>query len=123
MTMVNKTDKILLLAKALKEANEAAENAAKGVDDGGTCNLDTVIIKLKRWRETDISMLAGESGIELSDKLSGWWNGYRFIRFRDWGMANRRTTAVEAAYKSLKESCKAIFDDDEYSVGVYYAMD
>lgn len=106
--------KILKLEEALAKANEAAQDVAH-VDDGGTCNFDSVVIRLPRWREKDIHQVLEDTGFDIGDQLSGWFSGYRFVWFPYEGQANRRTMMAEAAKKSLQE--------DGYDVCMYYQMD
>lgn len=91
--------------EAIIKANKAAIEASKPEDDGGTCNLDSVVIDFTGWRSTAIEQLASETGIYIGTKLSSrMWKGCCFIHFAMDGMGNNRTRMVEAAYKSLKES-------------------
>lgn len=90
---------------ALKAANQAAIAAAENKEDGGTCNLDTVIIDFTGWRKPDIAMLKQKSGIDIGDKMeSGIFKGYRFVWTAHEGQANLRTRMVVAAYNVLHEA-------------------
>ena len=102
------------IATALKEAQKAA-NEASLPEDGGTCNSDTVIIDFKGWRQKKIDQLMAASGISISDSLSGWHKGYRFISFDISGQGNNRCRMVEAAKRKLK--------DLGIPASVYYQMD
>ena len=94
--------KVKILIDDLKKANNKAKEAFKG-DDGGTCNLDSVIIKLRRWSEEEIKEASVASGVRISGKLnSNYWNGYRFLSFETKGQANERTRMTEAAYKEMR---------------------
>jgi len=107
-------EKVLNLAEALKRANEEALKFSS-VEDNGSCNMDSVVIKLSRWKEEDIKEASELSGVGLSDKLSGLWNGYRFISTEIHGQANRRYKMVEASKDSLRK--------DGYDVCIYYLAD
>ena len=107
--------KVKKLIDDLKRANEKAKEAFKG-DDGGTCNLDSVTIKLRRWTEKEIKEASTASGVRISDKLnSTYWNGYRFLSFETKGQANERTRMTEAAYKEMRIL--------GYDVSMYYYAD
>ena len=105
---------ILIYAEAIKKAAEACK-AADTNDDGGTCNLDSVVIDFKGWRETAIEELSRLTGIRIGYKLSGIWNNTRFVSFPANGQGNNRTRMVQAAYNSLK--------NDGLPAFMYYAMD
>lgn len=107
-------DKITKLADALKRASNEAMKLAE-TEDGGTCNLDSPVIKLPHWKDEDIAKAAELAGVSISDKLSGLWNGYRFVGTSTRGQAARRTAMAEAAKRSLQS--------DGYDVHMYYAMD
>jgi hypothetical protein len=102
------------LADALKRADKAAL-AVANTEDGGTCNFDTPLIKLPRWKTSEIKEVSEKSGIEIGDQLSGWHKGYRFVDTTKHGQANCRTRMAEAAYHSLEA--------DGYDVCMYYQMD
>lgn len=90
-------------AAAIKEAITAATNASKN-EDGGTCNLDSVIIDFTGWRKTAIRALAEKAGVEIGEKLSGWaWKGCCFVNIPTTGQGSNNTRMVEAAVKKLKE--------------------
>lgn len=105
-------------AEAIKKAQISANEADKGSDlinDGGTCNFDSVMIDFKGIRETTIQKIAKMSGIQISGKYSGWWRGCCYISFNLNGQAANRTRMAEAAYKSLKA--------DGIPVRMYYQAD
>lgn len=107
-------EKIALYAEAIKKASQAALESDP-VEDGGTCNLDSVTINFTGWRQSHIDELSQLANVQISHKLSGFHSGYRFISTPTFGQANRRTTMVEAANKILRS----------YNIpsSVYYAMD
>jgi hypothetical protein len=106
--------KVQNLVNALKKSNEAALKL-KDTEDGGSCNFDSPIIKLPRWKESEIKEASEESGVDIGDQLSGWHKGYRFVGTVKYGQANCRTRMAEAAKKSLEA--------DGYDVSMYYQMD
>lgn len=107
-------EKIQKLAEALKRADEAALREAN-TDDGGTCNFDTPLIRLEGWSKSEIKEASDLANVEIGDKLSGWHKGYRYVRVKLYGQANRRTLMAEAAERSLEA--------DGYDVSMYYHMD
>jgi hypothetical protein len=82
---------------------EAAAIAADPNEDGGTCCLDTPLIKLDRYTEDDIQAVTDATGIRIGDKMSGFWRGYRFLWTKTHGQAERRSQMAEAAYRKLNE--------------------
>lgn len=107
-------EKIKVLVEALQKAR-AESLKYKGIDDGGTCNFDCPIIRLERWRHTDIEKvneLAG-GGVKLY-KWDGHYYNYHICGV-GYGQGNRRTKMAEVFYKSMEES--------GYKVSMYYQMD
>ena len=110
------TSKALRLGEALIKAQESASKIGTLYpEDGGTCNLDSVLIKLQGWKLADIEQASFYGEVPISDKLTGIYRGYRFVMFTLYGQANRRTRMVEAAKKSLEAS--------GYDVTIYWQMD
>jgi hypothetical protein len=111
-----KAELIRRYADAMIAANTAAIQAhIANQEDGGTCNLDTVIINFTGWKQSDISTLASLSGIQIGDKMNGWHKGYRFVWTSIHGQGNGRSRMVEAAASRLKEL--------EIPASVWYQMD
>lgn len=114
--------KIHDLALALRRAEAAAIAADPGENgDGGSCNFDTVVLRLPGWRAKDIAKAAELSGVRVEKMGSKWLGatGY-WVWCTMHGQANRRTAMMEAAYKVLRndEHCQGIWS----AVG-YYQMD
>lgn len=109
-----KKELITKLADSLLDANKVALEAFQD-NDGGSSNLDSCVIKLLRWKEEEVKEVSELSGVSLSDKLSGFWSGYRFVGVTMMGQGFCRTKMAEAAYKSLKS--------EGYDVCMYYSMD
>lgn len=107
-------DKVIKLSEALIRANEAALLLSE-TNDGGTCNFDSPVIRLLKWKDYEIKQACELAGIEIGDKLSGFWRNYRFVSTAMHGQANCRTRMAEAAKKSLEA--------DGYDVAMYYQMD
>ena len=108
------SDKAIKLSEALERANEAALLLSE-TNDGGTCNFDSPVIRLLKWKDYEIKQACELAGIEIGDKLSGFWRNYRFVSTSMYGQANCRTRMAEAAKKSLEA--------DGYDVAMYYQMD
>ena len=93
------------LREALNKAAEAASEAADKVGDGGTCNLDGVIIptgkrEVIKRRTADLDVLIRAFGGSAID-----WGraGRGYILNYSHGQANKRAVAAQAACKVLKE--------------------
>jgi hypothetical protein len=86
----------------------------KDIDDGGTCNLDCVLIACK-LNERSEHHFTNHAQTRIGYPLSGFWKGYRFLNFTLYGQANRRTVGAEIAYQHLKNL--------GYTVACYYHMD
>jgi hypothetical protein len=89
-------------AAAIQEATIVCK-AAEIKEDGGTANLDSVVIDFTGWRSTSIKRIEQLAGIHIGKKLSGLWKGCCFIDFPVTGQGYCRTQMVAAAEKKLKE--------------------
>lgn len=90
------------LAECLTRANAAAL-AVAGTPDGGTCNLDSPILKLPHVGQTVVDEAVKLSGVEVGEPFrGGWHSGYRFVRTASDGQAARRSAMAHAAFKSLQ---------------------
>jgi hypothetical protein len=111
--MKTKIDRVLILTNAVNAANLKALEFQNN-EDGGSCNFDSVVIKLEGWTRADIQKLTTLKII--GDKLSGrYWKGYRWLNTTIYGQGNKRTKMAETACNHLKEC--------EYNVSMYYEMD
>lgn len=119
MFKLNDRDRAII--EALRSAKAAAIAADPGEDqDGGTCNLDSVVVKFPpHTRHERVAEIARKSGVPISDPLSGRWKGYRFITVGSRGQANRRSVMVEAAGKALN----TVADDIGLEVRMWYQAD
>ena len=97
------------ISLAQKEADKF-----RNVDDGGTCNFDTVTIFLGRRSKAKMAKIA-ELDWSLIPVDSKYWSGYWFVFFNVNGQANRRSEMVEAAGKKMREL--------GWNVRMYYEMD
>lgn len=84
-------------------------------DDGGTCNLDSVLIKLPYLLKKDFIEFNEKSSIKISEPLTGWHKGYRFVHFETKGQAALRTRLIENYKRALQIL--------NYNVSIYYQMD
>lgn len=88
-----------VLARAFREAYEAAEGAAPG-DDAGTCNRDCAVYRPERWVTNRlIQEAAAEAHVRVS--ISHWFGRAAFL-YVSHGQGNRRTRMAEAACNTLK---------------------
>ena len=90
----------------LIDALVAAEKAAIAADpgegkDGGSCNMDFLVLKLKGIKEATMQRIAAKAGVRV-DRCS-WRPGAFQVCVTINGQAARRTCAVEAANRVLKE--------------------
>ncbi len=97
----------MAIMKAEMEAQKYADT-----EDGGTCNFDTPMVKVKAT-EKQLAQMEWRVFKEGERQPDGgtWFQ----ILIRLSGQGNRRTRMAEAAAKSLQES--------GYNSSVYYAMD
>lgn len=106
------------LIGAFVAAREAARLADPGeAADGGTCNFDSPLIRVRGARRAFIEACAGEAGLTVSLR-SGRGPAWFFLGVPLLGQANRRTKMAEAATASLKASGLV-----ELEAAMYYRMD
>lgn len=104
----------------LKELNNALLNAVNAAamfdetEDGGTCNFDSVILKIKIPAQ-----FAPQIWVELDKMLvrdyGRMWRGCYMVDIPLSGQANRRTRMAEAACKELNNA--------GYNAFLYYQRD
>lgn len=97
-----KDNLISSLASAINEAQSCA-NKFIDTNDGGSCNLDTVILDFTGWRKQYIDKLISLTGIDIGERMKGIYSGYRFVFFQTSGQAACRTKMMEAAKERLSE--------------------
>jgi hypothetical protein len=88
-----------------RKAQEVAIAAANanGGEDGGTCNLDGVFIRVPRANEGMLKAALSARGIHISSKVHSWIYGTGYlINASCGGQANRRDRATTAMYNHLK---------------------
>lgn len=111
--MTKTEQKIKALTAALIKAKEAALLFAD-TEDGGTCNMDSPMLYLPRWRKADVEAAAAAADLRCCE-FTGWGAKMWIICGGTYGQGNCRTTMAEAMYKSLKA--------DGYEASMYYQMD
>lgn len=84
-------------------------------EDGGTCNLDSVLINVSGIHQKTIDDFNRTTLIIINHRLSGIWKGYAYVGFSLYGQGNRRTKMMESIYQHLKNL--------GYPVASYYQMD
>lgn len=101
------------LKKALIRAKEAALKFAS-VEDGGTCNFDSPMIRLYRWKQAEIEEALAGAGLRyFSTTIFG--TKYYVVCGGTYGQANRRTTMAEEMCRIIKEA--------GFEATMYYQMD
>lgn len=100
-----KKEQLKELVQHVKEAIAEGQKAADTVDDGGTCNMDTLTIYLPRTRMASMEEL-GISRYKLRDS---------FAISCSFGQADKNTKGVRAAADYLKTK--------GWDAGVWYQMD
>jgi hypothetical protein len=108
------SEKVQKLIDDIKRAQTIVKNNQPD-SDGGTCNVDSVVIKLHRWKQSDVDIVNLRTGARISEPLSGFWKGYRFIDVGAKGQAEMRTKMCEIGKKVLQ--------DCDQTVAIYYQMD
>ena len=102
------------LAGVFMGAKAAAQNADPGPDhDGGTANLDSVLVRLRHTHAATIEAAADLAGLTVvrSHRGSGAWTLCGLAE----GQADRRTRMVEAAAAYLRTA--------GYSAAIWYVID
>lgn len=99
-------DQLINLATHVATAKTKAKEAADAVDDGGTANLDTLVIYLPRTREKSLI----DAGIE-GYRLRGGWA----LRGFHHGQGQKQTAGVRAGAEYLRQH--------GYDATVWYQMD
>lgn len=98
------------LSKIVSDALSLGHEAAAKSDDGGTANLDSIVLTgLKGVREKSLI----NAGIPCSKKRSE--NGAFWLNVSFGGQGNKRNAGVEAAKKYLQENGVRCY--------IYYQMD
>jgi hypothetical protein len=101
------------LAETAKIAREKSIEAGKG-EDGGSCNLDAVSLKISRAREENVINALASGG--LSAYKTTVWGLPRFlINPPECGQADSRTRACKAIH--------LVFESAGYNVSMFYMVD
>ena len=102
--------KVQQFAEALARAIKAAEDRAAVTDDGGTCNMDSVLVRLPRYNADAVTAIAKAQGIHAYKREESFWDIGSL-----YGQANRN----EQAHRAMCESLKA----DGYQAYMNHRMD
>ena len=107
--------KYLKLAQDLADAHVQAIAETADVDDGGTCNFDSPMLRLPRWNRAHI-----EEAVRIAGLAAFRWKGWSGDSFwvicpRVAAQGNRRSACSERMSKLLKEK--------GYDASMYYQMD
>lgn len=114
---LKRQESLAKMHKLISDIEKAQEAANQFIDceDGGTCNCDTVTIRLTGFTPNEIKELQQNCPL-VGDKLtSRIFKGCRWLHFKLSGQGNRRTKMAQEAYKSLESA--------GYDVSIYYQMD
>lgn len=91
------------LTADLKSANKAATEAMKGMNDGGSANLDSVFLTIPIVRETKVLDAIKQAGLYCRGKRKWIGVGY-FITPSGVGQGNTRYRAVQVMTKYLQDA-------------------
>lgn len=99
-------EKLKRLTEDLLQARQAASRAVEGVEDTGTCNLDTLVLEVGPDASFPRKLKAILSAVEAAGCSAAWtgnrWHRGYFIFLPVFGQALRRTKTVEAACLHLR---------------------
>lgn len=113
------TGKYAQLRDAIREAvlkGEIAEEVEwRERGDGGTCNFDSPVIYLPRWKKELVKQAAKEAGAHCWKLGYGFWKGFFLISPKTHSQGYPRTKNAEAMYDHFKSL--------GYTASVYYQMD
>lgn len=112
---MTKAERKEILVDQIKTAKYAANTAVKyNPEDGGTCNLDSAMVKREKWVTYDETIaMFKECGL-YAYTGSGWNKGWIIIG-SPCGQGNARTRWAEAFAKSLKRQ--------GFETSMYYQID
>ena len=100
------------LTQSIVDALRDGKAAAATIDDAGTCNMDSVILKVRKSAKVEAA-IAG-AGAYYYWSTSKWAKGY-IINPPSVGQGFKRTRAAEAMAKSLSSA--------GFTAYVHYVMD
>lgn len=100
------------LERDLKVAVENAKRVAENAEDGGTCNFDSLELRLPRWNREKVKETAKNAGVGAW--FSDYWKAF-IISVPVFAQADRRTIQAEEMARTMKEL--------GYSASVYYQID
>lgn len=102
------------LAEDLRAAAIRGKEVARTVDDGGTCNMDAVSLRLRGWCRAKVEQAAKAAGVGCF--VWSLWGDKSFVfPLRIGAQGDARTAAAEAMRDVLQAA--------NYDAGMYYQMD
>lgn len=105
---------LIKLTTDAKAAREAAQAACDASEDGGTCNLDSTVLRLAKGQHAAPVIKALAAG-GLSATTTQWLGRGLMMAPPGCGQAGKRHASNEALYKSLSAA--------GWNVSPYYQMD
>lgn len=101
MSTPNYREKYIRFRSDLHAAVRAGVEAERNEPDSGTCNLDSVSVYLRNWKEAEIREAARMAGIGTEPAVH---NGVKTWLFfpKTGGMAAKRTANAEAMQNELR---------------------
>lgn len=90
------------LVTALREADNVARDVSRTTVDGGTCNLDSVMLYVPRWKTETVHAAAKAAGIHVT-KTKWFGKVCYFVGFSALGQAYARERGTQAALKVMRE--------------------
>jgi hypothetical protein len=94
---------LIALELNLVKAAELAKEAAAKIDDGGTCNLDGVFLRIPRIREAKVLGAIQAAGLVAVKMEHPWYRTGYLIGTPNVGQANKRYKAARTMYDHMKE--------------------
>lgn len=106
------------LEEILSAGREAAYEM-RGTKDGGTCNLDTAVLRLPRVHADTVAEAAKRAAVDVEEAH---WLGRCFFVYVGHGQGACRTAMVEAACRAMEEKIEEV-GRPGWSAEVFYQMD
>ena len=101
------------LGLALLDAKEEIKQYEK-YDDGGSCNLDSPLVKLERPNMNALRKLNEDFEVRVHP-AGGWWKGYYYVGIPLSGQGYRRTKQAECV--------RDVLEKHGFDAAVWYCMD
>ncbi|ADB42922.1 hypothetical protein [Spirosoma linguale] len=91
------------LTTDVRAAMKAGREFAAEVDDGGTYNVDGVLLKIPRIREAKVVQALAKAGVRTQKRKWG-WRGTGYMLNPGVGQAHKKETACEAIFQHLRKA-------------------